>query len=122
MSKVTQIRINGVLYNINDDRIFVGTTEDFSDSTLIPRKNDIYVYSDARVEDGITYPGIKVADGKAYLVDLPFLGDSVAKVIEDHISNDKAHVSEEDREFWNNKVSCKIEENENENILVFSVD
>jgi hypothetical protein len=122
MGKVSQIKINGVMYDINDDRIFIGTTKEWSDASYIPRKNDIYIYSDANEIEGTKYPSLKVADGKAYLVDLPFIGDDSSKIIFDHINDSNAHVSEKDREFWNNKVSCHIEEFDNDNVLIFSID
>ena len=64
----------------------------------------MYVYSDARsyeeeyTENNETLtrtvyvPGIKIGDGSAYVVDLPFV-----------------NVTSEQINFWNNKVNCYLE-------------
>lgn len=79
----------------------------------IPKQGEICIYTDYEVieEDGqiINVPGIKIGDGNAYVVDLPFASSS-AKKIEDHISNTNIHVTQEDKEFWSNKLNCYISE------------
>ena len=64
----------------------------------------MYIYSDARsyeeeyTENNETLtrtvyvPGIKIGDGSAYVVDLPFV-----------------NVTSEQINFWNNKVNCYLE-------------
>ncbi len=64
----------------------------------------MYVYSDARsyeeeyTENNETLtrtvyvPGVKIGDGSAYVVDLPFV-----------------NVTSEQINFWNNKVNCYLE-------------
>ena len=37
----------------------------------VPFRGEIIVYSDRNVIDGMDYPGIKIGDGMAYVVDLP---------------------------------------------------
>lgn len=73
----------------------------------------IYIYSDYR--DG--KPAIKIGDGKAYLIDLPFTDDEFIN----HINNDVIHITQEEREYWNNKVRCYIDPN-NENKLIFTTE
>lgn len=82
----------------------------------IPANGDIIIYSDRNTIDGVNYPGLKVGDGNAYLIDLPFVGDDIALSIlnelEEHIANRDIHVTEEEKNFWNNKLNCEIVEEE----------
>ena len=73
---------------------------------FIPLDGEIVVYTDYSVVDGKTIPGIKIGDGKTYIVDLPFL---VEGSLTTHINNASIHVSEEDRNFWNNKLNYYME-------------
>ena len=73
---------------------------------FIPEQGAILVYSDKSiiVKDGTTYdvPAIKIGDGTSYLIDLPFVDETMYE----HINNSAIHVSPEDRDFWNNKLNC----------------
>lgn len=79
----------------------------------IPKRGEIVVYSDRRVIDGVPYPGIKIGDGRAFGIDLPFVGDDSSRIIldilNDHIHDDTRHIVPGERENWNNKVSCSID-------------
>ena len=92
---------------------------------LIGKKDHIYVYTDyAEIErDGekIAVPNIKIGDGSAFLIDNPFITTSVEELLEAHIADDVRHITEEERSFWNNKVSCYIDEQDEENVI-FSTD
>lgn len=96
------------------------TTEHWNEKiSFIPLQGEIIVYSDyQQVDDGygkkINIPGIKIGDGHAYLIDLPFIGsdsryDSIYQELRDHEDNRYIHVSQEDREFWNSKLNYKIQ-------------
>lgn len=89
---------------------------------FVPEKGRIIVYTDYKKivdeEGNETFiPGIKIGDGNAYLIDLPFVGDdmrlqieeAVAK-FEEHIANAKIHVSDQDREKWNKKLSLTVKD------------
>lgn len=82
-----------------------------SDKNLISQKGTLYIYNNYKVikdedDNEIFLPGIKLGDGKAYLIDLPFLNtDPLDEQILDHINNNVIHVSLEDRRFWNNKLN-----------------
>ena len=67
----------------------------------------IYIYSDKETIDGVTYPGLKVGDGLAYVVDLPFFADSTT-------------VTPEEKQFWNGKVSVKIDALDSENVIFYT--
>ena len=91
-------------------------------ASLISEKNVIYVYTDYIKEideHGEEYfiPGLKIGDGKAYLIDLPFTDEYMIK----HIQNTVVHITQAEREFWNNKVSVYLDADDQENI-VFTTD
>ena len=79
----------------------------------VPAKGEIIVYSDRRTINDVPYPGIKIGDGNAYVVDLPFAGDDtsniITDIIESHINDTVIHVSSSDRDNWNRKISCRID-------------
>ena len=74
----------------------------------IPRAGEIMIYTDKGIgSDGITtIPGIKIGDGTAYGIDLPFVGDDIATQLLEHVNDTASHVSISDRIFWNNKINC----------------
>lgn len=83
---------------------------------LIGVRGYLYVYSDYQQDGyGKDIPGIKVGDGNAYLIDLPFID----KLYAEHILDKVSHITEEEREAWNNKVTCYIDP-ENNKRLIFS--
>lgn len=84
-------------------RVMFGT-KDYWDGQpeLVAQDNALYVYTDALSKDFKNIARFKVGDGQSLLKDLPFTD----AVYYDHISDPLIHVSNEDREFWNNKVSC----------------
>ena len=114
--------IGSVVYNARGERItgraiihdvYTGDTEYWNSQIgYIPGNGDIIVYTDKGVIDdgsGTTknVPGIKMGDGLAYCVDLPFVGDDIAKTLIEHINDLSKHVTEEERARWNNKINCE---------------
>lgn len=98
------------------------TTAGWNENPLyLPKAGEICVYTDRTtvVDDQgheITFSGIKIGDGNAYLIDLPFVGDDtrymVLQRIQQHEANAAIHVSPEDRSFWNNKLNYDVAEEE----------
>ena len=96
-----------------------------SDISIISEKNVLYIYTDYKTieKDGqqILLPGLKIGDGKAFLIDLPFVGgsnnDILEKQILDHINDNIIHVNLEEKNFWNNKLNYELSEDEN---LIFN--
>lgn len=86
--------------------ILVDTTEGWNaKTTLIAEKNVVYMYSDHETNsEGQPVPGFKLGDGLAYLIDLPFNDDLMVE----HIQDTSSHVTPEEKEFWNNKVTAYI--------------
>lgn len=83
------------------------------DSTKIAEVNTIYVYTDYSGYDGKSLAGFKVGDGVSYLIDMPF----VDQVYNDHINDSTIHITQAEREFWNNKVRCYLDGVDNEEIV-----
>ena len=54
----------------------------------------------------ITSAGIKVGDGNTTIEQLPFID----WFFWDHLNDDKIHVTEEQKAFWNNKITCEVSE------------
>lgn len=99
--------------------IYFDTTAGWSSqTTLVSEKDAIYVYTDYDEDSqGRPIAAFKVGDGKAYVVDMPFADSGLAE----HVNNHEIHITEQEREFWNNKVSCFMSATQNET-LVFTTD
>lgn len=56
-----------------DANIITKTTAEWNAlTTLVSELDTIYVYSDFKTVDGVNIPAVKIGDGLAYVVDLPF--------------------------------------------------
>ena len=103
-------------------KIHYGTTEYWNaQPLLIGEKSHIYVYTDYAVtkngEKSVLVPNIKIGDGNAYLIDNPFVATSVEKLVDLHINDTTQHITEEERNLWNNKVECHLSESNSETIV-----
>lgn len=93
--------------------LIVKTTAEWqSTPSYIPPKDTILVYSDygTLTVNNHTYniPGLKIADGLAYGLDQPFVGEDVKHQIINHINDTTRHITAEERTFWNNKLNCEV--------------
>ena len=108
-------------------KVYVGVksgTKEYwnSQRSLIGEKNVIYVYTDhlsktdtwGRVTN---IPGIKIGDGKAYLIDIPFTDDLYVT----HIRDTVVHCTQEEKDKWNRKVRPIVSRISPEN-LIFTTD
>lgn len=93
--------------------------------SFIPMLGEIIIYTDhGQIDDGygnlINVPGIKIGDGNAYLIDLPFVGNDVRyeilQQLNAHENNTNIHVTQADRDFWDNKLNYTI----NNETLIFN--
>lgn len=110
------------LKNIKSDNTLTfesRTVEEWNaERDLISQENVLYIYSNYRTAqddhgNDVYLPGLKLGDGKAFLIDLPFLNSgAMDQDILDHINNNVIHVSLADREFWNNKLNLVQPETE----------
>ena len=97
-----------------EEKIFYNTTAYWnSRPDLIARRGYVYVYSDYKQVDNEDVAGIKVGDGTSYLIDMPFIDAP----LDEHIADTVAHVTAEERAFWNDKVRCFIDPNDEQNII-----
>ena len=81
------------------------TTEAWnSQPTLIAKKGHLYFYTDYIQVGGVNVAGMKLGDGTSYLIDIPF--EDAA--FQDHIRDEIRHITQEEREFWNNKNRAVI--------------
>lgn len=84
-------------------------------SGYVPKRGEIVIF---REPDGVV--NIKIGDGAVPVVDLPFVGkadtDAISKALQNHISDTTKHVTQAERDFWNQKLNYEIIDNE----LVFT--
>jgi len=95
--------------------VYYDTTANWNKNPkLIGKRGCIYVYSDYKKnEEGQDIAGIKIGDGLAYLIDSPFTDEILYKHIEDKI----IHITQAEREFWNNKTRCYVNSGDPEHII-----
>ena len=101
-------------------KITMNTTANWATKmNYIPKEGEIIVYSDRDVIDGLNYPGVKIGDGMAYVVDLPFVGDEITDrittALNEHVSNQGIHVTQAEKVYWNNKLNCEVN---NDNLIL----
>ena len=105
--------------------VYYDTKENWNAQTrLKSERKAIYIYSNqSYIDDGeggqIPVPAIKIGDGTSYLIDMPFVNNDLMLQLADHINDKIVHITEEERIFWNNKVSC-YQDDEDDETLVFS--
>ena len=90
------------------------TTDDFENvKTIVLPTGHLFILTDLRSvqktnPDGskstITSAGIKVGDGNTTIEQLPYID----WFYWDHINDKKIHVTEEQKTFWDNKISCEV--------------
>lgn len=104
----------GSVYSSGDCKVLYNTTAFWNDHPqTLAQKGYIYIYSDwKKTSDGKNIAGIKVGDGNAYLIDMPFTDE----VWEDHVNDKVRHITEAERMFWNNKVRCYLN-NDGDNVI-----
>ena len=114
------------LPKLNLRSIFYKTTAEWNSNPLtISEEGAIYIYSDYKNNNDINIPGIKIGDGLAYIIDLPFIADASAEaitnitsILNDHITSTEAHITSTDRDFWNNKVTASLSEATPEELIL----
>lgn len=108
----------GTIYVVSgDSHVLYATTATWnSQPSLISDRGYIYIYSDYKQnEQGQNIAGMKVGDGNAYLIDMPFTDE----VLYEHLADTVHHITQQEREFWNNKVRCYMSDVQDD-ILVFT--
>lgn len=83
----------------------------------------LYVTTDYKTvqKDGETYniPSFKLGDGNAYIADLPYATVDEQTFL-NHVNDTTVHITQQEREFWNNKNRCEIDD-DNAECLVMTI-
>lgn len=111
------------IQNISKDRLiyYSKTKEQWNiNPQLLSKKDVLYIYTNYKKikkqgeQDQIIIPGLKVGDGKSYLIDLPFINNAsdsdFENILLQHINNKTIHVTQEEKIFWNNKLNLFLQE------------
>lgn len=114
------------LPQLNLRSIFYKTTAEWNSNPLvISEEGAIYIYSDYRNSNNTNMPGIKIGDGLAYIIDLPFITDvsveaitNITSLLNNHIASTDVHITSEDRDFWNNKVTASLSQTNPEELIL----
>ena len=125
-SQAVYAAINDAVETIkqNFSPVYYDTEENWDlQPSLITEEKAIYVYSNHYIirdnVGNITYvPAIKIGDGTSYLIDMPFLSSSIVLELSNHVNDTLIHVSQDDRIFWNNKVSAFLDKSDSENLVL----
>lgn len=80
---------------------------------VISEPGVLYIYSDARTIGETSYPDFKIGDGNSYIVDLPFFKQEFY----DHIKDNVRHITQQERDFWNRKERCYVDDDDPEAII-----
>lgn len=122
LSDLDSVAFSGQYSDLSGIPIHSGTSEYWNtQKNLIGEKSHIYIYTDyatVKTESGDSLvPNIKIGDGSAYLIDNPFITNSVEQLLQLHIADTIKHITEQERNNWNNKVRCYLNSEDNENII-----
>lgn len=97
----------------SDAKVFYRSTAEHDAETTPSIRGAIYVYYDAILLDGQYVPRLKVGNGVNLIKDMYFTDQDIVNSLS-HITT----VTQEEKDTWNNKVSCTLNPmNEN---LIFS--
>lgn len=107
--------------------IYHGSTSYWNHKTgYVPEEGTIIIYSDykKKTENGRTVyvPGIKIGSGNAYVQDLAFLSTGDAIDVMDHINNNNIHITDAERQKWNNKLNVRDNYEVSGEVLIFNRD
>lgn len=91
---------NKVSEDFSLPKVIFNTTENWNaDTTTVSEENTLYIYTDYQTTEEGNIMGIKIGDGKAFIVDLPFADT----IMQQHMANTDIHVTPEEKAFWNSK-------------------
>ena len=124
--QINSVTLEGNLsaYDLGLGQVYYDTKANWNNQlSLIAERAVIYIYSDYEIiYDEVGNPtyiaGIKIGDGTSYLADVPFITDEMTALLIQHLSNSTVHLTNAEREFWNNKISCYLDSNNLENLIL----
>ena len=96
-------------------KIHYDSTENWNNQPdLLSNEGDIYIYYDQKDLSEHNVPRLKIGNG-GYLIDIGFIDQDYY----DHIRNKTIHITQEEREYWNDKVGVKINELDREQLVFY---
>lgn len=104
--------------------VYYDTTANWNlQSDLITERGAIYIYSDyTYIEDGagnlIPIAGLKIGDGTSYLIDMPYESEASSTMLIEHIADSTAHITDSERNKWNNKVTAFMDESQPDTLVL----
>ena len=112
---LTPDAVNKTINIASASSIVSGTTSYWqTHGNVVSTKDVLYVYTDwKKNSSNQDIPGIKVGDGLAYIVDLPFTDELWAA----HVMDTLLHVSASDRTNWDSKVRCYMDSTDLEKLV-----
>lgn len=121
----TTLQGNMTLQQLGLRSILYGTTEEWnSQRDLISTEGTVYIYSDYQTMtiDGVkkNIPGIKIGDGKAYLMDMPFITQAEQALFQ-HIADSEIHTNSSEKNFWSQKITSFMDSKDPENLIFSSI-
>ena len=114
--------LNGSRFWIKNDMVLCKTSEEWDTNPFLQLPHGtVAIYSDAYSDaDGNSIPGIKVSDGKAYLIDQPFITkryDELITSFNAHVANMDIHLTAAEKEFLTSRaIGCDY----NKEVLIFN--
>ena len=115
-------------YDLGLANVYYDTTANWNlQPFLVSERKGVYIYSDFEiiydeVGNPTFVPGIKIGDGTTYVIDLPFITEEMTRMLLDHIGNNTIHLTAAEREFWNNKITCYLDREDLENLVLSKTD
>ena len=109
-------KVNKLIYQFEHiAKIYYDTTENWNNQPDLKTEiGDIYIYLDQKDLSEHNAPRLKIGDG-GYLIDIDFIDQDYY----DHIRNKIIHIKQEEREYWNDKIGVKINELDNEQLVIY---
>ena len=108
--------------NSGGTQVYCDSTAGWSSKTsLVSERGAIYIYTDKTYLSAggdVTAPGVKIGDGLAYVVDLPFQSDLIGEEVLQEVAEMSGSVTEQERQLWNNKVSAYLLAQDTENLVL----
>lgn len=102
------------------NHIYYDTTANWNaQAGMISEEGAIYIYSDYSTDiHGNPIPCMKIGDGLAYLIDLPFSSQDLTEALFNHINDSTLHITQQERQFWSNKVTSVVDDTDPENLIL----
>lgn len=114
--------LNGKRSWIKNDMVLCNTTEEWNSNPFLKlEKGIVAVYSDGYSDENGNYiPAIKISDGKAYLIDQPFITkryDDLLESFNSHVANTAIHLTAAEKEFLTSSaIGCDYKQE----VLIFN--